>query len=340
MTSYFRLRVLVLPYIALTLACFTHGFQHQNAFTVRQFPQAATRTGSLSHANTNLQQPLRRKLDVINKKPVIYLHQSASASLDGKESSVTPSILSQVFSHRNASILYFLTSIILANPVSMVEGSSAFKLMSMQPGQYNAAKVGGVMGFFMASSISYMLHKFQQKDVEAGENDDVNVDIDANIIDAPNQSMNEATLRKLNFGLMIFAFIGLFAVPGESAMLSNSANAVAGNNVMTTAVLAFIMQHFTRAIGLVAAFRGWVATNGIFTPQQPSGQFGFLNELTKGFKQTWIDGKKRKKTIYSTVFAFSLLGMVNNFMSFQHVAKVCTRMLFGNTIFIFNTSVY
>lgn len=214
----------------------------------------------------------------------------------------------------------------------MVEGSSAFKLMSMQPGQYNAAKVGGVMGFFMASSISYMLHKFQQKDVEAGENDDVNVDIDANIIDAPNQSMNEATLRKLNFGLMIFAFIGLFAVPGESAMLSNSANAVAGNNVMTTAVLAFIMQHFTRAIGLVAAFRGWVATNGIFTPQQPSGQFGFLNELTKGFKQTWIDGKKRKKTIYSTVFAFSLLGMVNNFMSFQHVAKSTAISIFHKSL--------
>jgi len=259
------------------------------------------------------------------------LHESSSSSEnDGQIPSASSSgILSKIASHRTVSILYILTAIVclategLGVGGKMMEGASASTAIKIQPGQYSATKVGGATGFAVAASVSYILQKYQQKQPNQEEGDD--------------DYLDGSSCRKLNFGLLTFALIGLFAVPGE-ASLSNS---YTGN--IRTAILAFVIQYVSRAVGLIAAFRGWTLSNDMQFGKTGGGQkWGLLKELKRGVVQTWkrdevIDvattsgkddttttrsGKKRKNSIYSTIFVCTLLGMMNNAMTFQHVTKV------------------
>jgi hypothetical protein len=249
------------------------------------------------------------------------LHQSSTDGDGEIASSSTPDLLSNIASHRTASILYAITTVIhLAKEGvgvggEMMAGASA--AIKIQQGQFSATKVGGVLGFAIAAFVSRTLYKEKQKEGDAKDGD---------------FCLDTRSYRKLNFGLLAFAFFGLFAVPGE-ASLSNTSTGTIG-----TSVLAFVVQYVSRVIGLGAAFKGWTASNDLKFKKQT-----LFQEFSKGVSQTWkndeptvheVSGKKKKNSIYSTIFVFTVLGMMNNAMTFQHVTKKTAVSLFHKSMYL------
>ena len=211
-------------------------------------------------------------------------HRHGMTNTNSDERTSLP-ILSVLTSHRASSILYLLTSIL----TFMTPNRLTLTQVVRHTG--TARKVGGAAGFAIASCVSHILYEHQKE----------------------RESMDDGTRRKLNFGLLVFAFVGLASIPGESSF----------SPTFNGAIRACVLMQLSRVIGCVAAFRGWVGSNDI---QLGGGLGNKLEEMKRGVKQTWTgemqDGKGRKKSIFTLLFALSCFEIGNNVMCFYHAVRV------------------
>ncbi len=250
----------------------------------------------------------------IRKKRVQLQESGSPPESECTFSNKNANLLSSIASHRIASILYILTTFVsiategLGVGEKLIAGASTATAIKIQPGQFSATKLGGALGFAVAAGVSRILHKYTSAEGDVEKEEESVLDADS--------------CRKLNFGLLSFSLVGLFAVPGEASLSYSSTGSIA------TSTFALAVQYVSRVVGLLAAFRGWISSNGIQLRKGEGQKRGFVKDLRNGLMQTWasdeIDGDEsvKKNSIYSTVFMCTLLGMVNNAMTFQHVKKV------------------
>ena len=241
------------------------------------------------------------------REPILYL--SNSSEENQSESSTYADNLSDAFSqitsYRASSVLYLVTSILLLASPNRIASlnfnngaatATAGTTLLSQPGKYTAQKIGGAVGFAIASAISHLL--YQRQNANGGVKENLESD------------ESSRSIRKLNFGLGAFSLIGLFAVPGEASF----------HFTFKGAARTFSLMLLSKVVGLTAAFRGWKESNGI------NGILLSWEEMRRGLRQTWVEKgegwKGGKRTIYSTVFALGLFGMFSNALSYRHTIKV------------------
>jgi hypothetical protein len=148
-----------------------------------------------------------------------------------------------------------------------------------------AAKWGGAAGFLVAAGLCHVL-------------DDAN---------CHGSRLGSNTYKRLGLGLMGFFVIGLFAVPGEAAFLTDAVPAIALSALMT----------LLRAFGCAVAYQGW--KRGVLLSEGSSSWTPGVvaGELAKGTKETLrgLRVQSRKKALtYRNCFLLVSLGIFSSVM--------------------------
>jgi hypothetical protein len=137
-----------------------------------------------------------------------------------------------------------------------------------------AKKVAGAVGFGLASAVSYIL---------AGAND--------------HDRLGSDTYKRLNIGLLGFATLGLFALPGEAAFLPNFGSFT----VLVTAIA------LVKALVGIVAFDGWKRGVGLET--------SLIREMFEGTKSTlaglWFT--KKRGAAYRNPLVLVIDGLISSF---------------------------
>jgi len=213
--------------------------------------------------------------------------------------------------------------------------------------RYPASKVGGATGFALAAGISYILGNGGDPRSRDGRIPLGSSGTDTDIDTYPESSSNETTTnKKLHFGIMMFSFIGMLAVPGEASFHPSFQGAMGVFGIMSLA----------RFMSAWVGFKGWLHCNGIECGSIFSGSVtnsrgiqirDLVRECKRGVRETWFDVndsdsdnmqieqgkgkgamlKRKKKNIFSLFYWCALVGMLNNSLSFYHAGKVRTRSL-------------
>ncbi len=214
--------------------------------------------------------------------------------------------VTSITSHRIASLLYIITSMVLAATPNRLNN---YAIIS----RHKLSKLGGVFGFIIAAYTSSALYNIGN---DSNSNSDSTSEDAAKIID-------NSTSRKLNFGLLLFTGVGFWSLPGEASF----------NPSFKGAFRTFVLMQISRIIGFVAAFRGWLDSNDIRFFFRSGRGFGFkIEELQRALHQTWpsldnerginLRRKTEKWTIYSTLFALVRFGIINNVICLYNAMKV------------------
>jgi hypothetical protein len=298
---------------ALIQAVAGFNFQVPKTNCLHHIPKpAAEFTFLTTSTRTNNNLNANRQIHKLNLHPRI---RGASVtklnSSNQDESSKSPPAVSskQAFVYRISSILYLLSSLTIFIMPNRFEPT----LLN----RYPLHKVAGGTGFALAAGISLLLQT----------NDGTS-------------SSSPQTMKKLNFGLAAFSFIGLFAIPGEASFHPSFQGAVGAFGIMTLA----------RVVGGLVAGSRWLDCNVIVpflskkvdasSTGTAGGISGLFAECKRGIRETWFSEdsidvsvpvdqdvnkgkrKSKKKSIFSLFYLWAIVGIVSNAISFYHSVKV------------------
>jgi len=219
--------------------------------------------------------------------------------------------------------------------------------------RYPASKVAGATGFALAAGISYILGNYEYHNSNNNSSSSNSSSVGGAVAPLRGETdietaISKQTHKKLNFGIMMFSFIGLSAIPGEASFHPS----------FQGAMIVFGIMSLARFMGGWVGFKGWLDCNGIDVFKKnvsTSTSRGILirdliMECKRGVRQTWFDdsdstdvnieqgkgekGTRKKKNIFSLCYWCALVGIVNNALSFYHAGKTSTSIPFNKSIHI------
>lgn len=244
-----------------------------------------------------------------NKKPSLSCRISFPSSLSSTSESLTDEDdhnskqTNLATLYKTSSIMYIISAISLLFMPSRQVNLGTY----MQQDFHTATRVGGALGYALAGAVNYILQG-------------------ATIHDR----LNSATYKRLNVGLVLFAIISLFSLPGEASFASS----------FGTSMSIFGIMSLSKVLGTVAALSGWRrgVLGWVNSDEQKNNVFQFLiRETWTGMKESWYGFKSEEKdvNIYRTLFVLVFFfGLGNNVMSLYHFFKVKSASPFQISIYV------
>lgn len=239
-------------------------------------------------------------------------------------------------------LLTFLSYFIVASRMLFLAPVNPGKMGSVSEWMtFSAIQHGGATGFFLASCLSYLMHKNYKVGKMTGREEMQHNKLGGGD-DLALQSIERRTRSQINFGLAIFSCIGLLSVPGESALFPSFPSAFGYYSFVSVSRLLAAgfcgREWFRQSCGDVSGSLARITSDD-------DGLFSKLSFMVvacgRAVRDTWKinvedskSNRNKPRNIYTLVQWFVLSRMVHNIMSFQHVSKTCSDALFWKSIYI------